>query len=107
LIDDLRNTGSCDTSYSVEGLARFRVNIFKQKGSFAMVLRRLHTMIPSFDDLKLPPIFKRIIQEKTGLIFVTGATGSGKTPTLAARLNALNETSPMHIVTLDDPAEFL
>ncbi len=107
LLEDLRNNGSCDSSYSVEGLARFRVNIFKQKGTFAMVLRKLNTKIPSLIDLKLPPVFKRIIQEKTGLIFVTGATGSGKTTTLAAMLNELNETSPMHIVTLEDPVEFL
>ncbi len=106
LIEDLRNTGSCDSSYAVEGLARFRVNIFKQKGAFAMVLRKLNTKIPSLADLKLPPVFERIIQEKTGLIFVTGATGSGKTTTLAAMLNELNETSPMHIVTLEDPVEF-
>ncbi len=107
LTEDLRNTGSCDCSYSVEGLARFRVNIFKQKGSFAMVLRRLNTKIPSMADLKLPPVFKRIIQEKTGLVFVTGATGSGKTTTLAAMLNEMNETMSAHIVTLEDPVEFL
>ena len=107
LLDDLRNTGSCDCSYSVEGLARFRVNVFKQKGTFAMVLRKLNTKIPSMEDLKLPPVFKRIIAEKTGLVFVTGATGSGKTTTLAAMLNGLNEDYPMHIVTLEDPVEFM
>jgi twitching motility protein PilT len=107
LLEDLRNTGSCDCSYSVEGLARFRVNIFKQKGSFAMVLRKLNTKIPSMADLKLPPVFQRIIQEKTGLVFITGATGSGKTTTLAAMLNEMNETMSAHIVTLEDPVEFL
>jgi twitching motility protein PilT len=107
LLDDLRETGSCDSSYMVEGLARFRVNVFRQRGSFAMVLRKLNTQIPSLADLKLPPVFNRIIQEKTGLIFVTGATGSGKTTTLAAMLNELNETQPMHIVTLEDPVEYL
>lgn len=107
LLEDLRNSGSCDSSYAVEGLARFRVNIFKQKGTFAMVLRKLNTKIPTIADLKLPPVFQRIIQEKTGLVFVTGATGSGKTTTLAAMLNELNETSPIHIVTLEDPVEFL
>ena len=107
LHEDLRNTGSCDSSYMVEGLARFRVNVFRQKGSFAMVLRKLNTKIPSLADLKLPPVFKRIIQEKTGLVFVTGATGSGKTTTLAAMLNEMNETHPMHIVTLEDPVEYL
>ena len=107
LLDDLRNTGSCDCSYFVEGLARFRVNVFKQKGTFAMVLRKLNTKIPSMEDLKLPPVFERIISEKTGLVFVTGATGSGKTTTLAAMLNGLNEHHPMHIVTLEDPVEFM
>lgn len=107
LLDDLRNTGSCDCSYSVEGLARFRVNIFKQKGTFAMVLRKLNTKIPTMEALKLPPVFQRMMQEKTGLIFVTGATGSGKTTTLAAMMNELNEKSAMHIVTLEDPVEFL
>jgi twitching motility protein PilT len=107
LLDDLRNSGSCDCSYSVSDLARFRVNVFKQKGTFAMVLRKLNTKIPTADDLKLPPVFKRIAQEKTGLVFVTGATGSGKTTTLAAMLNELNEAHPIHIVTLEDPVEFL
>jgi twitching motility protein PilT len=107
LLDDLRANGSCDCSYAVGDLARFRVNIFRQKGTFAMVLRKLNTRIPTAEDLKLPPVFKRITQEKTGLIFVTGATGSGKTTTLAAMLNELNESQPMHIVTLEDPVEFL
>jgi twitching motility protein PilT len=107
LIEDLRQNGSCDSSYAIEGLARFRVNIFKQKGTFAMVLRKLNTKIPSMEDLNLPPVFKRIIQEKTGLVFVTGATGSGKTTTLAAMLNEINETAPSHIVTLEDPVEYL
>ena len=107
LLEDLRNTGSCDCSYFVEGLARFRVNVFKQRGTFAMVLRKLNTRIPTMEDLKLPPVFKRIIQEKNGLIFVTGATGSGKTTTLAAMLNGINEDHAMHIVTLEDPVEFM
>jgi len=107
LLDDLRNTGSCDCSYSLGDIARFRVNVFKQKGSFAMVLRKLNTRIPTMEDLNLPPVFKRIICEKTGLIFVTGATGSGKTTTLAAMLNGLNEEHAMHIVTLEDPVEFM
>lgn len=107
LIEDVRNNGSCDSSYSVEGLARFRVNIFKQKGTYAIVMRKLNTKIPTMADLKLSPIFEKIIQEKTGLVFVTGATGSGKTTTLAAMLNGMNEMSQMHIVTLEDPVEFL
>ncbi len=107
LIDDLNATGSCDTAYAVLGTARFRVNVFKQRGTYAMVLRKLSTKIASVDDLKLPPVFRRIIKEKTGLVFVTGATGSGKTTTLAAMLNELNATHKCHIVTLEDPVEYV
>jgi len=107
LIADLKNTGSCDTSYPVPDLARFRVNIFRQNGHHAIVMRKLSTKIPSLDALGLPPIFREMIREKTGLIFVTGATGSGKTTTLAAMLNELNQTQEMHVVTLEDPIEFL
>lgn len=107
LAGDLKNFGSCDTSYAVPDLARFRVNIFKNNGNHAIVMRKLSTQIPTLDGLKLPPVFKEIIKEKTGIVFVTGATGSGKTTTLAAMLNELNQTSEIHMVTLEDPIEFL
>ena len=107
LKNDLKNNGSCDTSYAVPNVARFRVNIFRQNGNHAIVMRKLNTQIPTCDGLKLPPICKQIVKEKTGIIFVTGATGSGKTTTLAAMLNELNQTSEVHIVTLEDPIEFL
>lgn len=107
LVQDLTDNGSCDCSYSLPGSARFRVNIYKQNGNFAMVLRQLQSKIPNMDALKLPPVFREIIKEKTGLIFVTGATGSGKTTTLAAMLNEINLTQEAHIVTLEDPIEFL
>jgi twitching motility protein PilT len=107
LSNDLKNTGSCDTSYSVPELARFRVNIFKQNGNHAIVMRKLSTKIPTCEGLGLAPIFKEMIKEKNGIIFVTGATGSGKTTTLAAMLNELNQNSEIHIVTLEDPIEFL
>ncbi len=107
LKNDLKNNGSCDTSYAVPNVARFRVNIFRQNGNHAIVMRKLNTQIPTCDGLKLPPICKQIIKEKTGIIFVTGATGSGKTTTLAAMLNELNMTSEFHMVTLEDPIEFL
>ena len=106
LKQDLQESGACDCSYSsVSG--RFRVNIFRQNGNHAIVMRKLNTAIPTMDGLKLQPIFRDIIKEKTGIIFVTGATGSGKSTTLAAMLNELNQTSKMHIVTLEDPIEFL
>jgi twitching motility protein PilT len=104
---DLKANGSCDTSYAVPDLARFRVNIFKQNGNHAIVMRKLSTQIPTCEGLKLPPIFKEIIKEKTGIIFVTGATGSGKTTTLAAMLNEINQEQEFHMVTLEDPIEFL
>lgn len=107
LASDLKSFGSCDTSYSVPNLARFRVNIFKNNGNHAIVMRKLSTQIPTCEGLKLPPIFKEIIKEKTGIVFVTGATGSGKTTTLAAMLNELNLQSEIHMVTLEDPIEFL
>lgn len=107
LVADLKNNGSCDTSYAVPELARFRVNIFRQNGYHAIVMRKLSTQIPTCDGLNLQPIFKEIIKEKTGIVFVTGATGSGKTTTLAAMLNEINQQSEYHIVTLEDPIEFL
>jgi len=107
LTEDLLQTGSCDSSYSLVGKARFRVNIFSQRGNYSVVLRKLNTRIPTLADLKLPDIFKKVAMEKTGLILVTGATGSGKSTTLAALLNEINETKSIHIITLEDPVEFI
>lgn len=107
LVDDLAKRGSCDCSHTLPNNCRFRVNIYRQNGNHAMVLRRLMSKIPTMDELKLAPVFREIIKEKTGLIFVTGGTGSGKTTTLAAMLNEINQTTPAHIVTLEDPIEFL
>ena len=107
LTRDLANWGSCDCSYALRDVARFRVNIFKQNGRTAIVMRKLQSAVPTIDQLGLPPIFREMIKEKNGIIFVTGATGSGKTTTLAAMLNELNEHQQIHIVTLEDPIEFL
>ena len=107
LTDDLLRTGSCDSSYSLTGKARFRVNIFSQRGNYSVVLRKLNTRIPTMEDLKLPEIFQQVAKEKTGLILVTGATGSGKSTTLAALLNQINETKSIHVITLEDPVEFV
>ena len=107
LMRDLTEHGSCDCSYALENLCRFRVNIYRQNGNFAMVLRRLQSEIPSLDSLGLPPTFHDIVKEKTGLVFVTGGSGNGKTTTLAALLNEINRTSKVHIVSLEDPIEFL
>jgi twitching motility protein PilT len=107
LHQNLQDQGACDCSFAREGLGRFRVNIFRQNGNHAIVMRRLNTNIPTMDALHLQPVFREIIKDKTGLIFVTGATGSGKTTTLAAMLNELNQTSKIHMVTLEDPIEFM
>ena len=99
--------GSCDASYALSDKARFRVNVFSQRGNYSIVCRQLNTTIPTLEKLKLPEIFKEIPKEKTGLVLVTGATGSGKSTTLAAILNEINRTKPVHIVTLEDPVEYV
>ena len=106
LIDLLRR-GSCDTAYTLTDKARFRINIFSQRGNYSIVLRKLNTVIPTLEWLKFPEIIKQIPREKTGLVLVTGATGSGKSTTLAAVLNEINHTKPVHIITLEDPVEFV
>jgi len=104
---DLIKHGSCDTAYTLTGKARFRINVFSQRGAISVVLRKLSTVIPTLEDLKFPPIIKEIPREKTGLVLVTGATGSGKSTTLAAVISEINRTRPVHIVTLEDPVEFV
>jgi twitching motility protein PilT len=107
LTEMLVTTGSCDLSYHLPGRARFRVNIFSQRGNFSLVLRKLETDIPTVDRLKLPEAFKKMPGEKNGLILVTGSTGSGKTTSLAALLNEINATKSVHVVTLEDPVEYV
>lgn len=107
LIGHLLQNGSCDCGYQLGNQARFRVNIFRQQGRLSVVMRRLNSIIPSLDSLGLPHIFEQICREKTGLVLVTGATGSGKTTTLAAVLNEINRTQAFHVVTLEDPVEFV
>src|SRR6476619_3146089 len=106
LRQEFATSGSCDCSYAIENLARFRVNIFKQNGRHAIVMRKLQSTVPTLDKLALPPIFREIIKEKDGIVLLTGGTGTGKTTTLAAMINELNETQEIHIVTLEDPIEF-
>ena len=99
--------GSCDTSYQLAGKARFRVNIFSQKGLYSTVMRQLATRIPTVEELGLPVAFKKMPKERNGIILVTGATGSGKSTSLAAVLNEINESQSVHVVTLEDPVEFV
>lgn len=107
LTEELLRTGSCDASYSLSDTARFRVNIFSQRGNHSVVLRKLNTHIPTLQELGMPGIFAQTAREKTGLVLVTGATGSGKTTTLAALLNEINENRSVHVITLEDPVEYV
>ena len=106
-LEDLLRHGSCDASYALPDKGRFRVNVFSQRGFFSIVCRLLNSAVPSLEQLKFAELFNPIPQEKTGLILVTGATGSGKSTTLAAILNEINRSLPVHIVTLEDPLEYL
>ncbi len=106
LMEALIKEGSCDLSYELPGIARFRVNIFSQRNQYSIVLRKLETQIPTYAELGLPDAYRRVATEKNGIVLVTGATGSGKTTSLAAVINDINEKQPVHIITLEDPIEY-
>jgi len=106
LTQALLTTGSCDMSYGLPGKARFRVNIFSQGANISIVLRKLESKIPTIEERELPKTMFQIAKEVNGIVFVTGATGSGKTTTLAAILDEINENKSVHIVTLEDPVEY-
>jgi twitching motility protein PilT len=103
----LKEQGACDFSYAIPGRARFRVNVFRQRGSFAAVLRVIPSKIPSLAELNLPGALTEIASLKNGIVLVTGPTGSGKSSTLAAIIDQINTTRAEHIVTIEDPIEFL
>jgi twitching motility protein PilT len=105
--DRLDTLQEMDCSYTVPGVSRFRVNLYRQRGSLSAVLRIIPAVIPTLDMLKLPPVLKKIAHEERGLVLVTGATGSGKTSTLAALIDEINNTENVHILTIEDPIEFL
>ena len=96
-----------DFSHGVAGLGRFRCNVFRQRGTIAMVLRAIPMQVSSLDDLELPPVMKTIAEAERGLILVTGTTGSGKSTTLAALVDHINHTRTAHIMTVEDPIEYL
>jgi twitching motility protein PilT len=106
-IGKLDRDGSADLSYGVAGVGRFRVNIFRQRGSIAIVMRVIPDTIPGFEELHLPPQLKEIVQMKNGIVLVTGPTGSGKSSTLAAIIDMMNTEKANHILTIEDPIEFL
>lgn len=106
LTETLLKTGSCDLSYSLPGKARFRVNIFSQTGQYSIVLRQLESKVPTIRDMKLPESFFDMSKELNGIVIFTGATGTGKTTSLAAILEDINERRAVHVVTLEDPIEY-
>jgi twitching motility protein PilT len=106
-IESLEKYGSTDLSFGVPGLCRFRVNIFKQRGTYAIVMRVIPSRPPRFDDFNLPDQLRDIVELKNGIVLVTGPTGSGKSSSLAAVIDLINETKFYHIVTIEDPIEFL
>ena len=106
-LESLEKKGSADISYSVPGTCRFRVNIFKQRGSHAIVMRVIPTKPPNWSDLQLPEAVKNVSELKNGLVLVTGPTGSGKSTTLAAVIDLINSTKKYHVVTIEDPIEFM
>jgi twitching motility protein PilT len=107
LMQDLVGRGSCDISYQLAGKARLRVNVFSQMGCYSIVMRQLPNRIPTIEELGLPPVFHEMTRERNGLILLTGATGTGKSTTLAALINEINESLPVHVVTLEDPVEYV
>jgi len=106
-IDNLKQLGSCDVSYSLPGAHRFRVNIFMQRGSCAIVMRVIPGTVPDFDALNLPVELKKIVGLRNGIVLVTGPTGSGKSSTLAAIIDRINKEQSYHVLTIEDPIEFL
>ena len=106
-VEKLREEGSCDISYSLPKLSRFRVNIFTQRGSCAIVMRVIPSNVPTFEDLNLPPQLRETTTLRNGIVLVTGPAGSGKSSTLAAILDQINASQAIHILTIEDPIEFL
>ncbi len=106
-IETLFREGSCDFSHAIPNTARFRVNIFSQRNSYSIVMRKLPVDVPTVDQMGLPMVFKKMAREKNGIIFFTGATGSGKTTSLATILDEINENFPVHVITLEDPVELI
>ena len=105
--EKFRRAQEVDLAYSIPGVGRFRCNVFQQRGTVGLVLRVIPTRIKTIDELGLPPVLKRIVQEERGLVLVTGTTGSGKSTTLAAMIDHINSTRSAHIMTVEDPIEYL
>jgi len=106
-MDNLKEVGSCDVSYSLPGSSRFRVNIFMQRGTHAIVMRVIPGKVPDFESLSLPSELTKIVGLRNGIVLVTGPTGSGKSSTLAAIIDKINKEQSYHVLTIEDPIEFL
>ena len=106
-IEKFKDAQEVDLAYSVPGLGRFRVNVFQQRGTIGLVLRVIPTLLKTIDELGLPPVLKMLAAEERGLILVTGTTGSGKSTTLAGMIDYINKTRQAHVMTVEDPIEFL
>ena len=107
LADKLVKTGSADLSYSLAKRTRFRVNVFAQRGTYSIVLRVIPNRVPTIEELGIPPQLNEIANERNGIVLVTGPTGSGKSTTLAAIINKINQDKAVHIITIEDPIEYL
>jgi twitching motility protein PilT len=107
ILEEFEEDGEADLSYAVDGVGRFRVNAFRQRGSISIVMRFIPFGVPRFEELNLPEVIGTLAREERGIILVTGTTGSGKSTTLASMINLVNHTMPKHIVTVEDPIEFL
>jgi twitching motility protein PilT len=105
--EKFKNNHEVDLAYSVAGLGRFRCNAFQQRGTIGMIFRVIPMDVAKIDELQLPPVLKGIAEERRGLVLVTGTTGSGKTTTLAALVDEINSSRTAHIITLEDPIEYL
>ena len=106
-LKQFHETGDLDIAYTADGLPRFRVNVYRQRGAISFAFRVIPRDVPSFEQLGLPPGVRRLANEHRGLVLVTGATGSGKTTSLAAMIDHINRTRHQHIVTIEDPIEIL
>ena len=107
IVLELNTLRDYDTSYTVDSVGRFRANVLRQKGEWGIVLRVIPRKVPTLDELALPPVLKKLAREERGLVLVTGVTGSGKSTTLAAMINEINQDARKHIVTIEDPIEFI
>src|SRR5205823_914578 len=106
-LGEFDNEGEVDFAYAVAGLARFRVNAFRQRGSVSVVMRAIPYGIKTIEELELPPVIRDLAEEERGIVLLTGTTGSGKSTTLASMIDHINSTRARHVVTIEDPIEFL